>query len=882
MFFVIFRCLYAFVFCSLFISKIYSQSVKPLLTDTSYKAWTFLNQGTLSNNGKFIYYVINNKPVDKRTLVVTSNDRSWIMESPSYSNPHFSDDSRYLFVMQGNDSLVQLELTTKRISILKNCSSYELFRNKGTEWLIYKKNDMAKSLVIKNLNLSSSQILLNVKSYVINSKGNALISTHQIDSSNQEILKWTDLSSGKSKNFYQGDESSEPIFDHSGGSMAFTAMENNHKNIWYYTAKYNTARLIATDSSKGIATSFKISTDIWMFSTDGSSLFFAQTLNEQNNKEKNPKIWSYEDAFLRSRYEGEIGKPSIIRGRNLTMMDLNKNEIRQLLSGSQIIKGSIDNYVNTDLLLVESSFGQNDELPWNKYAQPKYFLLSTKTGELKATKINLTNPRQFVELSPDNKYIVYFDESIQQYLSYDIQNDKTQIIGENIMESYDRVGFSFRNQRSGGVAGIVGWVPKRESIIIQGTYDLWELNLNNSNTAKCLTAGNGERNKTIFSIINAENKIFTENENVWISGFDLSDKSYKIYSMDLSKKKLEFKYFSNTALDRPYTDHLAYFQKAKRGKGFLLGLQKASSSLNYFYTEDFKKIIPVSNNHPENKHNWITSELIKYKDASGNDCEGVVYKPENFDDKKKYPVIFYYYTDYSNLVNNYLAPELSGNGINVPVLVSNGYILCIPNIYRTVGKPGQSALLSVDAAATYLSSFGWIDSTKMAVCGHSLGGFETNYIVSHSNRFKAAYAPSGVSSLVEIYNECFGETGCSIQSYVKNGGFVMAEGLEKNIANYIENSPILFAKDINTPLLLMHNEEDNAVPVTHSKQLFVQLRSLQKPTWLLQYKGEKHQIGEPENQTDLQTRVKSFFDYYLKGSEKPQWMINHISPDNLN
>jgi dipeptidyl aminopeptidase/acylaminoacyl peptidase len=89
---------------------------------------------------------------------------------------------------------------------------------------------------------------------------------------------------------------------------------------------------------------------------------------------------------------------------------------------------------------------------------------------------------------------------------------------------------------------------------------------------------------------------------------------------------------------------------------------------------------------------------------------------------------------------------------------------------------------------------------------------------------------------------------------------------------YIENSPLFYADEVETPLLMMHNDEDGAVPWYQSIEYFMALRRLSKPVWLLVYNGEDHNLKERHNRKDLSIRMAQFFDYYLKDAPMPEWM----------
>jgi dipeptidyl aminopeptidase/acylaminoacyl peptidase len=89
---------------------------------------------------------------------------------------------------------------------------------------------------------------------------------------------------------------------------------------------------------------------------------------------------------------------------------------------------------------------------------------------------------------------------------------------------------------------------------------------------------------------------------------------------------------------------------------------------------------------------------------------------------------------------------------------------------------------------------------------------------------------------------------------------------------YRENSPVFFADRVNTPLLIMHNDNDGAVPYTQGIEYFMALKRLDKPVWMLVYNDEEHNLMRRANRKDLSQRMGEFFDHYLKGSPQPDWM----------
>ena len=91
---------------------------------------------------------------------------------------------------------------------------------------------------------------------------------------------------------------------------------------------------------------------------------------------------------------------------------------------------------------------------------------------------------------------------------------------------------------------------------------------------------------------------------------------------------------------------------------------------------------------------------------------------------------------------------------------------------------------------------------------------------------------------------------------------------------YLENSPLFYADDVETPLLMMHNDDDGAVPWYQGIEYFMALRRLAKPVWMLVYNGEAHNLRKRHNRKDLSIRMAQFFDHYLKGAPPAEWMVN--------
>jgi dipeptidyl aminopeptidase/acylaminoacyl peptidase len=277
-------------------------------------------------------------------------------------------------------------------------------------------------------------------------------------------------------------------------------------------------------------------------------------------------------------------------------------------------------------------------------------------------------------------------------------------------------------------------------------------------------------------------------------------------------------------------------------------------------------------NPQQDQYNWFTVELHKWKMLDGKMSEGLLYKPENFDASKKYPVIFYFYEKNADRRYNYIEPMPVRASVNIAYYTSNGYLVFDPNIYYKTGQPGEDAYNSVVSAARYLSKFKFVDSTKMGLQGHSWGGYQIAYLITRTNMFAAAEAGAPVSNMTSAYGGIRWGTGISRQFQYEKTQSRLGATLWEKPDLYIKNSPLFRADKVKTPLLMLHNDKDDAVPWYQGIEYFTALRRLGKPVWMVNYNDELHGINERRNRKDWTIRMAQFFDHYLKGAPAPVWM----------
>ena len=269
---------------------------------------------------------------------------------------------------------------------------------------------------------------------------------------------------------------------------------------------------------------------------------------------------------------------------------------------------------------------------------------------------------------------------------------------------------------------------------------------------------------------------------------------------------------------------------------------------------------------------WPEVQLVTYR-ALGRELQGLLYTPEGATGNASLPVVVYFYETYSDQLHDYKTPAPSASTVNVSWFCSNGYAVFIPDIIYREGHPGKSALVcinkGVDAA---LKADARLDEKRMGLQGQSWGGYQTAYLVTQTDRYICGMAGAPVSNMFSAYGGIRYGSGMSRQfQYEKTQSRIGATPWEKEKL-YRENSPVFFADRVNTPLLIMHNDNDGAVPYTQGIEYFMALKRLDKPVWMLVYNDEEHNLMRRANRKDLSQRMGEFFDHYLKGSPQPDWM----------
>src|SRR6266511_1738173 len=186
-------------------------------------------------------------------------------------------------------------------------------------------------------------------------------------------------------------------------------------------------------------------------------------------------------------------------------------------------------------------------------------------------------------------------------------------------------------------------------------------------------------------------------------------------------------------------------------------------------------------------------------------------------------MIVYIYERLSQSRDNlvYLRP---GTSINLSCYASDGYLVLLPDIAYQIGAPGQSALKCVLPAVQAVVERGYVNENAIGIQGHSWGGYQIAYMITQTDRFKAAAAGAAVSNMTSAYSGIRWGSGLPRQFQYERTQSRIGGSLWEYPMRYLENSPVFHAHRVQTPLLMINNDEDDAVPWYQGIEFFLALR----------------------------------------------------------
>jgi dipeptidyl aminopeptidase/acylaminoacyl peptidase len=864
------------------------------------------SEASVSADGKYFMYPIENLPVGSNTLVIQSTSTGWKKEFIGVSAGIFSYDSKQV-IFKSSDSLFFVSLGKDERKYIAGVSSFTFPKTylnnfpKNNGKVVAYKLKHSNDVIVKGLVNNQELLIQNVSKFILNGTGNVIIVMKPSIKSGGEELDWIDLVQKKTKMIWsnESDPNSSIInfqFDRTGSKLIFVTKkkkDERHNIIWQYASGKDSAEVKVSNELLRRSDDMIISSKPPSFSKNGNYIFFSLQRDSEFFSEVDPSsvqvdVWNYKDIILQPlqtyfNKKKENVPQHMIKSYFIAAMPFEGTDIRQLENDSQKI---ILDFISEEFVVVCPFQNYGDKVGRVNISTGPYKIVFLKDGRNKwLTNHSISN----FWLSPNDQFLIFFDSDVKQYFSYNIISSVTKKLSESIPTK-------LINDQSNGLIvestlpiGIAGWLDNG-FFIVYNNYDLWMLDPSGKTAPKNITNNYGRNNRVKFDIIPDQgwpgsNAIYRIDRPLLLTAFWEDSKQNGFFNADINKisnPKLLSRHSSLVYTSSKQTTGINLVvskAKADSANVWIVKKQTVAFAPNFFSTTDFKHFRQLTNMQPQKQYRWVTSELITWKTSEGKPCHGILYKPENLDSLKKHPVILYYYEEKSAELHQFLKPNFTDAALNIPWFCSRGYLVFVPDIHYTVGCVASSVVNSVAHGIRELIKQPFVDSSAIGIQGHSFGGYETNILVTEMNIFAAAVEGAGTTDLVSKFGSLLpAEVNNGYGSFhLEYGGQDRMNGLLwDNQKGYIENSPIFKVDKVTTPLLIMHNKNDNAVPWGQAVEFFIALRRLEKPVWMLQYDNESHGLSDPNNQMDYTYRITQFFDHFLKGSPAPKWMTQGI------
>lgn len=889
---------------------------KKVLNHDSFDDWKSVTNYSLSRNGEWAAYAVNPQEGDgEMTVYNTRNGKKTVL--PRGYMPAFTADSRWCVARikpfyaetrkqkiakkkdfdLPQDSLAIIRLADLTVEKIGNVTSYKLAKD-GGEWVAYQSCDTAyikpkdlkdkesgKPLVVRNLHNGTSKVTKWVSSYDFSKDGSKIAlnvrksEKDTVNTNSVGVMFLPDTSYvllDRDKNYY-----GDPVFNEKGDALAYTASDDSIKTGTkdvdvYYSNLGNpmiTPREIKLTFKDGKGNSLRPNQYTKpVFSHNGRRLVAGvapiiapddTTLVDFETAELD--IWRWDAPYTPPQDKKKLTK---IKERNYpVVIDLSDMSTR-LVTDNPLAKVETPDRWDGDYALLVDPTEKVVSQQWDYFAPCEMKVVNLKNG---ATGSAGMAAEEYIELSPSDRYVLWYAD--KKYYTYDNKTGKSVCISEKVpVPLWDEDN---DNPMPKPPYGMAGWSKDDNAVLVYDRHDIWSLDPAGVKDPVCLTAGEGRKRNLRFRYRNTdpERRFISEGDEVLLDVFDYKDKYFGLALMKYGKpaapKVAVLNEYAYTQVRRARNAQVYTWQRANFSTSPDIWLAKGT---------DFLKARQLTDANPQMKdYRWGTARLVKWTAYDGKESEGVLYVPDDIDPNKKYPMLCVFYETGSEDLYRHYTMEPSWSWVNYPFYVSRGYVIFVPDIHYTAGVPGESCYNYVCSGAEEMCRrYPWIDKDRIGIDGQSWGGYQTAYLVTRTNMFACAGSGAPVANMTSAFGGIRWESGDSRQGQYELGQSRIGRNLWEAPELYIANSPVFHANRVNTPLLIMHNDADGAVPWYQGIEMFMALRRLEKPVWMLQYNGEAHNIRARKNRKDITKRLQQFFDHYLKGEPLPKWMKEGI------
>jgi dienelactone hydrolase len=735
--------------------------------------------------------------------------------------------------------------------------------------------DNGYSLYIRNLASGQTDTVRFVTEYLFAEEAEKLMyATTGEDSINQPGVVILDLRKGVKSVLYSGKAKYRQLtMDKKGVRAAFIISfeEKEKEGNTYSLCYWNGTDLAAVAASRGTAglpEGWIINENArLMFAENSPRLFFgtspAYKLKDTTVLDEERAvvdIWHWSEGILHTAQV--VRKPRDLKKTYMAVFHAELGKVVQLAT-KEMPDVMLPDKGDGPKAVALSSLPYDLESMWKGSAGNDMWIVDIMTGQVVSFKENLKARSRF---SPAGKYLYWYQEADSSWYAYDLAGEReTRLTNPSMLSVWDELNDV---PDLPGSYPAAGWLKDDKAFLVSDKYDIWSLDPVASRPPQNITV-NGRKEGIRYRLLDfdPENDYIDPSEKQYLTGVDEVTRAEGFYSLDMRKKDAPVRLTGGDfSLGTPV--------KARKADRLIYSRENFSIFPDYYLTDlSFKNEKRLTDANPQQKdYLWGTAEVVSWTSLDGRPLEGLLYKPENFDPSKKYPMIVNFYEKSSTELNRHRIPEPGRSTIDYHYYTSNGYLIFNPDVYYTDGYPGQSAYNCVMPGVMSLIDKGFVDEKRIGAQGHSWGGYQVAWLATRTNLFAAIESGAPVVNMYSAYGGIRWESGSNRSMQYEHQQSRIGGTIWETPHLYWENSPLFAIEKVETPILIMANDQDGAVPWYQGIEFFIAMRRLGKPAWLLNYNGEPHWAQKLPNRIDFQKRMAQFFHHYLKGEPMPAWM----------
>ncbi|MFH6967762.1 prolyl oligopeptidase family serine peptidase [Flavobacterium sp. FlaQc-28] len=866
-----FRALPLVLFCILYLvaCPLSGQALqKKHLAPAAYPLWGRIETGPAAPNEKWISYGMHYEiGADTLYLQNAANGRTFTF--PSASKPFFTRDNFFMCINQ--DTLRVLDPQTGRNENIKAVQQYVYSNAANLLVMSIGGGRKTNTMIIKSPLGKTLQEIADVEQFSISPDGRKLLYT-VLFNDKSSIFVVDLLRPGTTKWILKSADSQYETFtwQKDAKAVAFyckTAAQKPIKSLLLYKLEKDQLTELDPIRQAGFPKDYSIIKEApfeIIISDDLEKIFFPIKKSKKtvlDPEDSKVEVWNANDKYVYA-FEQRHGK--FEQASKIVLWEPEKGTVNQINSAElpMII-------LSTDHKYALLSNPKAYEPQYEDDGPRDYFILDLATLEKNIFLAKQSAYRLDILVSPTGRYISYFRD--KNWWVYDVAAKKHSNITGNL-----GVPFSgkIHELKDNFAFGNPGWSVEDKEILLYDEFDLWAIAPDGSSSRK-LTHGRESKIKYRLNLVDDVKNIY---ESPKLAEYNLDRElffrlagedgktGYAVWKKGSAEKVIT--YGDSSVNDLHFglkKQRLFWLEQRFNLSPILMSKEKSSPAKTIFQS-----------NKQQHNYYWGKNELIRFQNSKKQNLKGILYYPANYDAQKKYPMIVRIYEKQSQKLHNYINPTLyNESGFNVTVFTTEGYFVFLPDIVHEKENVGPSTVDCVVSGTEKILELGLVDPKKIALTGHSFGGYETAFVINYSHIFATAIASGAIVDLTRKFLTLGTNRGQPQMWRFNTGGWRMGEKTPfTNRSDFDRNSPLESIENLKIPLLMWSGKEDTQVDPFQSMEYYLALRRLGKKCVFLQYPGEGHTLEDSANQKDATIRMLQWLEYYLKGETTTEWISN--------